>query len=794
MESTESKNPETMKTLMLIETLHGGMYFATAYLAAFLAAAVMILHSGFRKGFPIHTMLLIILSGVIFFILGNKMFTYTPEQWIQVFARLSFPETEKKTVLGGIIGLFVGIFIATKLLKFNRPALDTLAVALPVAMAISRIGCLFAGCCFGTETSLPWGIHYDAASPAYQVQLGLGLIHPHDLHSLAVHPAQAYQVIGCLIIAFIVWKSQKQWKAGGSLFLFSVLCYAVLRFFIEFVRAPESNLFAGSFFWGIRIIQWMGLAAILIMTAVLYYRERGTKAVVAAIQPSGHTDLRHFILCMIYAILVFSARKWFDILEFSTIMIFLVPCMIALSVKIYRNLTVAGYRWVIPVVLVCCFSFMAQKSNTKGNSNEVITFTSVGFTGLAGTYSEMVEEISKTWIPPSGGSCGSFGHPGYWSTSSALAGTGKNTYWQAGIDVNYNRWKGRYNKIQVGGRLSYGNESQSISTDYPSSSTFGISPYVNLDWRWIGFGGGFTLGQMKLPLGHNDISSYSAGDLISSEYKNFWFMPSLAFRAGPIDILYAEVHFPMLFPSFSPNPMVQTGIGSGLGKTNGTKVSAGYSYPGIYARAVIPIKNLLVLEGLYADNLSSGTNSKRVATLGINYRFSYKVSTAANLKTEKKDKTLRNFSKLRETVADIDGNIYHLVALGGQVWMAEDLKTRHFYDGTKIRGATESTDESGTRYDWSSVKDSLGICPRGWHVPKIDEWASMIKSLGDQGDVMYKLKKGFSPRAEVSQWWSSTDLNSGEAKSFYLNVVTDVIMFSDVVKSTGLSVRCMRDN
>jgi hypothetical protein len=48
-----------------------------------------------------------------------------------------FKKKDKKTVLGGIIGLFTGIFAAKIWLKFKRPVLDTFAVALPIGMAIS---------------------------------------------------------------------------------------------------------------------------------------------------------------------------------------------------------------------------------------------------------------------------------------------------------------------------------------------------------------------------------------------------------------------------------------------------------------------------------------------------------------------------------------------------------------------------------------------------------------------------------------------------------------------------------
>jgi len=602
-----------MKTLMIINTAHGGMLFSLTYLAAFLVAAGMMIYEGFKKGYPKSAWLLMLLTGVIFFIIGDKIFTYSGKEWAQVFTRFHFPVTDKKTVLGGIVGLFTGLLLAKTWLRFNRPVLDTLAVALPLAMAISRIGCLMAGCCFGTPTNLPWAVHYDAASWAYQVHLSQGLIHLHDETSLAVHPAQLYQVIGCLIIAFFVWSTRKQWKSGGSLFLFSVLCYAVLRFFIEFVRAPETNFFTGQFFWGLKVIQWLIVGVIFPGLLVLIFRESKAKSFSVFSRQIHVPDLRQVVLAILLSIIVISGRKWFDPQELSTIALFLIPVIITLSVKMYRRYSIAGFRWVIPVILLCSLGFMSQKSNPDGKQDEKIIFTDAGLIGLVGSYYEDVFRVHKNWVDDD---CG-----GYTATSLEDLGRSKRTLYGGGIDVSHNKWVGNYYKFAIGARGFLESESGEYTTVYPHSKVlYGISPYITFNWHYFGLGTGFTLGQMKLPLGNKSINSYNEGNIITKNYNNLYFLPSLNLRFGPSDIIYAEGTFPGFFPSTTPYPLYMAGLGSGLGKTNGTKAAIGYC-DGLYAQFVYPIKNKVVLEALYADNLASGNQSKRIFSIGIHYRF-----------------------------------------------------------------------------------------------------------------------------------------------------------------------------
>ncbi len=129
------------------------------------------------------------------------------------------------------------------------------------------------------------------------------------------------------------------------------------------------------------------------------------------------------------------------------------------------------------------------------------------------------------------------------------------------------------------------------------------------------------------------------------------------------------------------------------------------------------------------------------------------LSTSALSKPDK-DKIKIKYDKVK----DIDGNKYLTVQIGTQTWMAENLKTTRFNDGTDIQMVTDNNawinlttpgycwyknDQAsygptyGALYNWYTVdvesNDDRNVCPKGWHVPSYDEWIVLINYLGGMG-------------------------------------------------------------
>jgi uncharacterized protein (TIGR02145 family) len=111
------------------------------------------------------------------------------------------------------------------------------------------------------------------------------------------------------------------------------------------------------------------------------------------------------------------------------------------------------------------------------------------------------------------------------------------------------------------------------------------------------------------------------------------------------------------------------------------------------------------------------------------------------------------------TVKDIDGNVYHIVTIGTQIWMAEDLRTTKYNDGALIPYVTDNKewnshtaaycyydndkknkDKYGLLYNWFPTATGR-LCPVGWHVSTSNDWETLIDYCGGWEKAGGKLKE-----------------------------------------------------
>ena len=130
------------------------------------------------------------------------------------------------------------------------------------------------------------------------------------------------------------------------------------------------------------------------------------------------------------------------------------------------------------------------------------------------------------------------------------------------------------------------------------------------------------------------------------------------------------------------------------------------------------------------------------------------------------------------TVTDQDGNSYYTIQIGGQEWMAQNLRTTTYANGDPIQNVTNDTQWGGLTtgawahyenngsyenpygklYNWYAVADPRNVCPTNWHVPTDAEWNTLVNYLdpnnGNNGE--YSGTAGGMMKSTGTQYWQDT--------------------------------------
>jgi phosphatidylglycerol:prolipoprotein diacylglycerol transferase len=135
---------------------------------------------------------------------------------------------------GGVFygGLIAAVAVALWYLRRHRMPVwtvtDIFAPGIALGHVIGRLGCLFAGCCFGRPTDVPWAITFHNEFAARNVGTPLGI---------PLHPTQLYEAgAELLILLFLLFTERRGRYFPGRTFWTYMFLYGVSRFVIEFYR------------------------------------------------------------------------------------------------------------------------------------------------------------------------------------------------------------------------------------------------------------------------------------------------------------------------------------------------------------------------------------------------------------------------------------------------------------------------------------------------------------------------------------------------------------------------------
>lgn len=157
---------------------------------------------------------------------------------------------------GGLVLAVAFAFFYTR--RFGMPWLvtaDAFAPGIAIGHAIGRLGCLAAGCCWGTVCDRPWAITFRNPETTTGVP-----------HFQPLHPTQIYEMIAeAAVFIFLLWIARKPHRPGLIIGLYLIIS-SVLRFWIEFYRYHEQAL---PFGLPLSLTQWISLGLILVGAWIL---------------------------------------------------------------------------------------------------------------------------------------------------------------------------------------------------------------------------------------------------------------------------------------------------------------------------------------------------------------------------------------------------------------------------------------------------------------------------------------------------------------------------------------------
>ncbi|AXA35998.1 MAG: prolipoprotein diacylglyceryl transferase [Candidatus Sumerlaea sp.] len=262
-----------------------GMFVATGILVGTWLATRLARRAQLPEGFALDAVFYVVLAGLA----GGRL-TYMAIEWR---ATLRDPVAALFNS-GGMVflgGFFCGLAALYAYCRFKKVPFalvaDVFAPAVALAHCFGRIGCLFAGCCYGAPAH-GWLGHLIAiryprltgpdgaitGSWPYLDHLEQGWVTTADAYSLPVYATPILEALFNLgLAAALLWLWRRR-RFDGHIALVYVMAYSVARFLLEFLRGDQIR----GFFGALSTSQWLSLFALAGAFAIYWRRQASARA------------------------------------------------------------------------------------------------------------------------------------------------------------------------------------------------------------------------------------------------------------------------------------------------------------------------------------------------------------------------------------------------------------------------------------------------------------------------------------------------------------------------------------
>lgn len=187
--------------------------------------------------------------GRLHFVVNNPYF-YSRAPW-----RAFVPWGGGIHMSGALIGILVGAPLVARYYRIPIAKFcDGLVPVVCLAAAAMRLGCMLAGCCYGTPCDHGWCVVYPRGSFPYLMQQQAGVVSADAMHSLAVHPAPLYFLASGVFAAGVALVVNAHKRYDGQVVWVGLVALFGTTTALEPFRALENHR---AFWGGIPQLAWV---------------------------------------------------------------------------------------------------------------------------------------------------------------------------------------------------------------------------------------------------------------------------------------------------------------------------------------------------------------------------------------------------------------------------------------------------------------------------------------------------------------------------------------------------------